>query len=524
METAWMVRAGRSGEREAEALEQSLIIAGWPEMGDLTEFTTRRELHAAVRAAYPHRSRTVVANWTGQLWRLVRVIEIDDLVVIPLKTVPDHVAIGRVTSGYQYRRDAAPDRRHVRPVVWLQRAQPRSAIKQDLLYSLGSLLTICQLRRNGAARRIATLADTGADPGPTPDELSSDGWATPDDFIARAADTEDGLEVTIRELLREWGAGRRTSSAVAVIQRDLAENGLTTVPPFTEGWIGRSIRVVKTGAEADDSTDETVTEKLIEEQEDQAVALADDQSDDELVHEKPFTLRFGTLLQSETVVGSVRHTDSIVLARTLMLRHNYSQLAVTDDDGVFHGAISWESVAQAQMAHQSVSTVAQAKYAAPAAAYDDLVLPRIDEISSRGFIFVRSKDGKTIAGIITSADLTNRFGEIAKPFTMIEECERRLHRRVKAKISPDIIGAATNNRHKNADTLTFGAYAHVLKEETNFGLLDWPLDHLEFVRQIQEVADIRNKIMHFSPDPIPTDEWGAIDGLLAMLHAVDPLP
>jgi restriction system protein len=31
-------------------------------------------------------------------------------------------------------------------------------------------------------------------------------------------------------------------------------------------------------------------------------------------------------------------------------------------------------------------------------------------------------------------------------------------------------------------------------------------------------------MMHFSPDPIPTNEWGAIDGLLAMLHAVDPLP
>jgi hypothetical protein len=29
----------------------------------------------------------------------------------------------------------------------------------------------------------------------------------------------------------------------------------------------------------------------------------------------------------------------------------------------------------------------------------------------------------------------------------------------------------------------------------------------------------------FSPDPIATDGWGgAIDGLLAMLYAVDPLP
>lgn len=206
---AWMVRAGRDGERENDALQQSLVIAGWPEMGDLTQYTSRGELHAAVRAAYPHRSRTVVANWTGQLWRLLQVIAVGDLVVMPLKTVPDSVAIGRVTGGYQYKLDAPPDRRHVRPVAWIRPTQPRSTIRQDLLYSLGSLLTICQLRRNGAARRIAALAETEVDPGPTEEELSADGWATPDDFLARAISSDDGLEVSIRELLAQWGAGQR---------------------------------------------------------------------------------------------------------------------------------------------------------------------------------------------------------------------------------------------------------------------------------------------------------------------------
>lgn len=522
MANAWMVRAGREGERETDALEQSLIIAGWPEMGDLTQFTTRRELHAAVREAYPHRSRTVVANWTGQLWRLVHIIEVDDFVVVPLRTtVPDHVAIGRIAGGYQYRQDAPSDRRHVRPVNWIQRAQPRSAIEQDLLYSLGSLLTIFQLRRNGAARRIAAIAETGADPGATTEELSNNEWVTPDDLIARAAAAENGLTMTTRELLAEWGAGRRTSAAVAIIQRDLAENGLTTVPPFTEGWIGRTIRLVKSGAEADDTTDETATEKLLDEQNDET--SGDDLAEEE-VPGKPFTLRFGNLLRSEAAVVCVRSTDSIALAQTLMLRHNYSQLAVINEDGTFRGAISWESIAKTHMSNNGAQEVEQATRLVPVAEYDELVLPRIEEISSRGFIFVRSGDGKTTAGIITAADLTNRFGEIAKPFTMIEECERRLNRRVSKKIPPDAISAATNKKHKSAEKLTFGAYPHVLKEEEHFNLLGWPLDHAQFIDQIREVAKIRNNMMHFSPDPIPTDEWGAIDGLLAMLHAVDPQP
>jgi hypothetical protein len=51
---------------------------------------------------------------------------------------------------------------------------------------------------------------------------------------------------------------------------------------------------------------------------------------------------------------------------------------------------------------------------------------------------------RLIGGVITAADLTNRFGEIAKPFNQIEECERRLRRRVKAQISAEIIATATN--------------------------------------------------------------------------------
>ncbi|PWU54778.1 hypothetical protein DLJ47_11770 [Micromonospora sp. S4605] len=522
MTAAWLVRAGRYGEREADALEQSLVIAGWPEVGDLSQVATRRELHALVRAAYPNRSRTVVANWTGQLWRLLRVMEVDDYVAIPLKTVPDHVAIGRITGGYLYRAGAEPDRRHVRPVEWIQPALPRSSIHQDLLYSLGSLLTICQLRRNGAVRRIAALADTGTDPGPTPDEIAPNEWVTPDDFIARATETDDGIEVTIRELLGEWGASRRTSSAVNVIHRDLAENGLTTTPSFTEGWIGSRVKVVKSGAEADDSTSETAAEKLLEEEEGPD-STVEEATDDDDIPDKPFTLRFGNLLRSDAAVASVKPNDSIARAQTLMLGHNFSQLAIVDEHGTFHGAVSWESIAKAQMTYQTVSTAVQAKRPAPLAAYDDLVLPRIDEISSQGFIFVRSRDGKSIAGIVTAADLTNRFGEIARPFTMIEECERRLNRRVKARIPAQEIRAATNNRHSSADTLTFGSYKHVLAEETRFHLLDWPLDHTQFVQQVAAVANIRNRMMHFSPDPIPF-EWGVIDGLLAMLHAVDPLP
>jgi hypothetical protein len=187
--------------------------------------------------------RAVPAWWSptgvGQLWRLLRVIEVDDFVVTPLKN--GHVAIGRVTGGYQCRQDTASDWRHVRPVVWLQTALPRSAIQQDLLHSMGSLLTICQLRRHGAARRIAALAEIGTDPGPTAEELSSNGWVTPDELLAQAAAADDGLELTIRELLGKWGAGRRTSSAAVAIQEG-RERRYSSVYLRRSYWVGDQVR------------------------------------------------------------------------------------------------------------------------------------------------------------------------------------------------------------------------------------------------------------------------------------------
>jgi len=83
---------------------------------------------------------------------------------------------------------------------------------------------------------------------------------------------------------------------------------------------------------------------------------------------------------------------------------------------------------------------------------------------------------------------------------MIEECERRLNRRIGRLIPPDVIATTTNNRHKNAGTLTLGAYVHVLKEEKHFNLLDWPWT-TPVRPAVHDVADIRNKMMHFSPDP-----------------------
>lgn len=163
--TAWMVRAGKAGEREQWALERGVTGAGFEEVADLTEAQTREQVQAAVATGFPQAKPTAVRNFAAQMWALRDRMSKGDLLVMPLKLTPQ-VAIGRISGDYMYLADELDlSRRHVRPVEWLVTDVPRSVIKQDLLYSLGAFSTICQISRNDAEARLNTLVNTGADPG-----------------------------------------------------------------------------------------------------------------------------------------------------------------------------------------------------------------------------------------------------------------------------------------------------------------------------------------------------------------------
>jgi restriction system protein len=164
MTQAWLIRAGRAGEREQWALRNSVSGGGFAEVDDMTHAATREAVAELVLAAYPNEKEGAIPNISGQLWALRDRMNVGDLVVMPLKNSPV-LAIGRVSGEYQYRQDPDPALRHVRPVDWLATDIPRTAVKQDLLYSLGAFLTICEIRRNDAAHRISVLARGGTDPG-----------------------------------------------------------------------------------------------------------------------------------------------------------------------------------------------------------------------------------------------------------------------------------------------------------------------------------------------------------------------
>ena len=64
------------------------------------------------------------------------------------------IAIGEVIGPYTYRADLSDTTTYTIPVKWLKIDIPRTGFDQDLLYSLGAIMTVCQIKRNDAENRI----------------------------------------------------------------------------------------------------------------------------------------------------------------------------------------------------------------------------------------------------------------------------------------------------------------------------------------------------------------------------------
>lgn len=152
----FLVRAGSHGEQEQGALDNNVVTIGWNEFSDLSGLKNKEELSKLYLDKYPDAKKMKVANEVGQVWRFVHDIQKNDLVALPLKSQPV-VAIGKVKGQYQYKK-IADNIMHVREVDWLK-IIPRTAIDQDLLYSLGAFMTVCEISRNNAEERIKKLVE-----------------------------------------------------------------------------------------------------------------------------------------------------------------------------------------------------------------------------------------------------------------------------------------------------------------------------------------------------------------------------
>jgi restriction system protein len=325
---------------------------------------------------------------------------------------------------------------------------------------------------------------------------------------ASSRSPSDPFRLSIRELLQYWSAKRRGEVIVEEMKSDLSAARLTTIPSFTDGWIDTRISLVPMDAKFGDAGSSAPPE---EETPTQPVQVA---------------LRVRSLESANAGVVWVRLDDNLERAQSLMMHHDYSQLAVVSGPRSLRGAISWESIAQAKI-WNAQAALRDAIFPPEVVRLDDDLLAQIPKIADAGFVFVEALD-RQISGIITTADLSMLFGTLAKPFFLLAEIERRLRRLVDANFGPEELAAVvdpTDDRTATrASDLTIGEYARLLEDPARWDRLGWNLDRRIFIEALHNIRLIRNDVMHFSPDPLDDEQIQKTELFLKWLRKLDPLP
>ena len=229
MTRLWIVRAGKQGDRELAAIAHDRLLPGFLDVGDLRRFPDRDAILEHLEEVMPNGGRNRLRNFAAQLNQFAHTIQVGDLVVMPRK-LTDGVAIGEVTGNYVF--SAEDPYKHSRPVSWSEESVPRDTFKQDLRYSLGAFMTICEVRRNSALDRVRAVLETGTDPGSllgkqglTPPQ-PSDEDADAEDY---AIDIEDIANQQMVSLIKCEFAGHALADLVAEILR--VEGYTTNVSP-----------------------------------------------------------------------------------------------------------------------------------------------------------------------------------------------------------------------------------------------------------------------------------------------------
>jgi len=149
----WLVRAGRQGQLEHSFLDDERIYLNWGGINaDLSQFKSREEVKDLLRARLPDAADGKIVNGAGQIWAFVSKMQTGDWVVLPSKMKPA-IHVGEIVGGYKFE-PSANRPGQFRKVQWIETDIPRSNFDQELLYSFGAFMTVCQISRNDVEARV----------------------------------------------------------------------------------------------------------------------------------------------------------------------------------------------------------------------------------------------------------------------------------------------------------------------------------------------------------------------------------
>ncbi|MGW4593633.1 restriction system modified-DNA reader domain-containing protein [Amycolatopsis thermoflava] len=321
----------------------------------------------------------------------------------------------------------------------------------------------------------------------------------------RRADDHDPERISVRELLKVWGATDR-GDQISQIEVDLANHGLTTSPSFRAVTLDT---VVSLTTPPDDPEATAAPEPS---QIGDLPVGEDDEGGDDL----NVRLTVGNLSPLRGV-ESVGPNSTFDEALTKMLLNDFSQLAVLSGPRNLRGAVTWRSIAQARHQRPEARFADAIDTRVEVVAYDRDLFEVLPTLQQREFVFVRN-ESRAVMGIVTTADVAQRYGEMATPFFQLGELDQTLRWVLRQAVDLPTVQRICQRTITSFDHLSFGDYRRVLENKDAWDALGWRLDRLAFIARLEEIRVIRNKVMHFHPDPIPPDAVDQLRTFNNLLH------
>jgi predicted transcriptional regulator len=307
--------------------------------------------------------------------------------------------------------------------------------------------------------------------------------------IKASLDTGGTESSSIRTLLKWFGMSRRSYYNTRDIRAGLKKFGLVTFPDFNNGWI-----------------DQVIEYRLVAKEEPKRAEPV--MAEEELI-EGP-TYRVSRLKASSQGVISVKPNDALAKATTIMLTEGFSQLPVMSSERDLKGIISWKSLGIRVVHDKQLIEVKDAMDAPTdcVVSGSDVMLEVIEKVVRIGYVLVTDEQ-KKIVGIVTTADLSEEFQNMTEPFLIVGEIENHL-RQILGQLEIDWETAKnpTDELRKvnSPDDLTLGEIKRFLESEENWNLFNIQLDRVQLGKLLERVVTIRNDIMHFNYDTLPSDD------------------
>ena len=145
----WVVRTGQQATFYEKTISSRRIYLPWDGYKvNLDDAASLVEFKDVVIKEKGEKNTTTISSWAGQLMAFVRIMNIKDYILLPLRA-SKYFTLARIEGNYCFNPNDADCLYHSRSIAVLLKEIPRDIFSQEILYSLGAYRTVFRIHQEG---------------------------------------------------------------------------------------------------------------------------------------------------------------------------------------------------------------------------------------------------------------------------------------------------------------------------------------------------------------------------------------